>query len=325
MLTGDSRANAVIELPPGASIPIQLRWAGAGFPRDVERAMRDARLDGAVPIVVAARAISPGARAMLDADDVSWLTESGGAHLHLGSIVIERNQTETARRPTRDDDAPRWTPAIAAVAETILTGYVHTRAEGIPRTTTLAARSGRSLGSVTAALQEFDRMRWTQPPPVSRGPSARRHLLDPTTMLDRWAEQASRADQATRYHSFHRASERTAQSISDAFAGDAAFGGRFAADLIAPFSSVLGPLRCYVSDAVEGRDLQDRLTAAGLTRADESNRVEIIHAPQNVMSGVEQRGGHPIASPVRVYADLLHDGVCGDDAAQHLRDVAVGF
>jgi hypothetical protein len=322
--SGDERVDAVLELPYGAEIAIELKWAGAGFPRDVERALHDLRGGSAVPAVVAANALSPGGQALLDSQDVSWLTADGAAHLHLGSIIVERDARKTAVSSTRLDDQPRWTPAVAAIAETILAGYVRTRAETLPPTTALASRSGRSLGSVTAALQEFDRAQWTQPPPVRRGPTARRRLLDAGSMLESWASWAAPRNQVVRYHSAQREPAETAQTIQHVFGESAAFGGRFAAALIAPYSSNVRTLRCYVSNDVDGADLDGMLAASGLSQSDESARVEICSAPANIMSAVEDLGGYRIASPPRVYADLLRDGVRGEDEAQHLRDVSMG-
>ena len=323
---GGDLGNVVLRSPDGSSCPVQVTWAGAGFPRDVERALSASRGGDRASVMVVARSLSPGARTMLDDDDVSWLTESGAARVHVGSIIVEREGHAPSGTPTPPDGELRWAPAIAAVAEVVLADHVRTRSHVVPLTTVLASRSGRSAGSVTAALQAFDRARWTQPSQVSRGPSARRRLVDISTMLDSWAGWVSRHDhvRAVRYHSVHREPELTARELQSAFTEGVALGGRFAADLVAPFSSSVRTLRCYLDAAIDDVSLVTGLAAAGLTQSDESRRVEILRAPRSVMSTSERRDGHRVVSPVRMYADLLLDGARGEDAARHLRDVALG-
>jgi len=325
VVSGDDQGHVVLEPPRGSPLQVQLGWAGAGFPRDVDRAMGSLRRDGTAPLIIAARSLSPGARAILDDQQVSWLTETGAARLRLGGILVERDGRAPSKVPPPRGDEPRWAPAIAGVAEVVLAAYVDTRVDVVPSTASLASRSGRSLGSVSAALQEFDRSGWTQPPPVRRGPSARRLLVDAPAMLDSWAAWVSLRDRVVRYHAVHREPERTARDLQQAFAGDVAFGGRLAADLVAPFSSSVRTLRCYLSDSIDDVDRADRLAAARLTQSDDSSRVEILGAPLSTMSTVGRHEGLTIVSPVRIYADLLRDGVRGEEAARHLRDVAVGF
>jgi hypothetical protein len=321
----DARADAVMELPTGPSLPLRLRWAGLGFPRDVERALLGVEDDTGTPIVVAGRSLSPGAKELLARRHVSWVTETGAARLHLGSVFVERDETRSSPPLEHLGDRPRWTPAIAAVAETILTTHAQSGDEIVPSTTLLATHSARSLGSVTAALQEFDRMRWTTPPTVSRGPTARRRIADATSMLDSWAGWTAEHARAVRYHSAHRQPDQTARAIREAFSDAAAFGGRFAADRIAPYSSDVRTLRCYVDVDLDVADRDARLSAAGLTRSDESRRVEVVEGTRSVMSMVTEHRAIRIVSPVRVFADLLHDGVRGADAAAHLREVALRF
>jgi hypothetical protein len=315
----------LLELPHGVSIPIQLKWAGAGFPRDVERALMGLRRSGDAPAVVVARELSPGARALLDREEINWLTEGGAARLNLGSIIIDREAeaSQSSQKPRREE--LRWTPAIAAIAEALLDAYVRSKFDRVPSTTALASRSGRSLGSVSAGLQEFDREGWTQPPPVSRGPSARRRILQPGLMLDSWSQWVDLRGRPIRYHSAQRDSIQSARLLQKTFGSAAAFGGRFAADFVAPFSSNVRAVRCYLSDELDPVDREQALASIGFTRSDESNRVEVLDAPRNVLSGVQERDGYWLVSPIRIYKDLLRDGVRGEDAAQHLRDVAIGF
>lgn len=323
--TSDERADVLLELPPGLSIPIQLKWAGAGFPRDVERALVGVRRGGGAPAVVVAKELSPGARELLDREGINWLTEGGAARLNLGSIIIDRETDALQSSQKLQRDELRWTPAIAAIAEALLDAYVRSKFDHVPSTTILASRSGRSLGSVSAALQQFDREGWTQPPPVSRGPSARRRILQPQLMLDSWSQWANFYERPIRYHSAQRDPIQTARLLQKTFGSAAAFGGRFAADFVAPFSSNVRTVRCYLSDELDAVDREQALASIGFARSDESNRVEVLDAPRNVISGAQERDGYWLVSPIRIYKDLLRDGVRGEDAAQHLRDVAIGF
>ncbi|WP_423921413.1 hypothetical protein ACPEEZ_00735 [Frigoribacterium sp. 2-23] len=318
-------ANVEIGMPNGDTLPVDLVWAGSGFPRDVERALRHLPQSMTNPTIVAAKSFSQGARRLVAEPGLSWISADGAANLQLGNVVVERDGFSMPKGEVRPEGGPRWSPAIASVAETILVNHVSANSDPIPLTMELARRSGRSLGSASNALREFDRLGWTTPRSASRGPSARRHLSNPSAMLDSWSAWASAAVRPVHVHSFHRDPEQSAAALRTAFGLRIAFGGRFAASLVAPFSSSVTTLRCYLDGRLDNADDASLLRSAGMTPSPESNRIEVIDNATNIVRDAHVRREFQLASYIRVYADLLRDGVRGEESATHLRDTAIGF
>ena len=85
-LLGRSGPGAVVVVDiagsPHRFVPL---WAGEGFPRDVKIAVRMAEDlgsgNGAASVVVAASALSAGARQWLDSQGFGWADETGAYHL----------------------------------------------------------------------------------------------------------------------------------------------------------------------------------------------------------------------------------------------------
>src|SRR5271170_2470049 len=102
------RAVSALEavLPPGTEVKVtasdgrdvsvsvagrrlRLRWLPVGWPRQLAEALRLKPR----PDIVAARQLSPGARALARQEGVGWVDESGAAEISAGTIVISRTGT----------------------------------------------------------------------------------------------------------------------------------------------------------------------------------------------------------------------------------------
>jgi hypothetical protein len=103
--------------------------------------------------------------------------------------------------------------------------------------------------------------------------------------------------------------------------------GWLAADLLAPFTTSVPTITCYVSPKVIDTRLPAVFDQAGLRSVKTGSRVDFLPTEPHVlaMAGRNLNPRLPLASPVRVYADLLAMGARGEDAASHLREVRLGY
>ena len=323
--------DSVVRLRTGGAIPVTPRWAGAGYPRDVERALRDRPADR--ELVLVAESFSPGAIEMLAEHGVGWLGLDGSMLIELGGAVYIERRPDPVDRPTSGSGGIRWTASAADVAESLLSGLVAAGPEGshrpVPLVHELAARSGRSLGAVSKALRDFEAEGWvvqsSEDAVRSRGRRPARTVEDPGALLDGWAGFARSSAADRRFHVLDRDPERIAARLAGLFGRDMVFGGLIAADRIAPYSTGISVVRCHI-DGEKGARVFDRLAAeAGLTPTTAGARVVVSESRQPVFAAASDRDGLRITGPIRAYVDLLGDSVRGEEPAEHLRRVAIGF
>lgn len=325
-------AGAVVRLRTGERIPVLVRWAGAGYPRDVDRALRSGPTDR--PLLLVAEAISPGAREMLAERGVGWVGLDGSMLIELdGKVYIER-RTAAVDAGARRTAAVRWTPSTADVAETLLSSLVPTesgRPAGhvVPLVQNLAGRSARSLGAVSRALRDFEDQGWIVPSDEgterSRGRRPARRIEDPGALLDAWAgyERALSGDRG--FHVLERDPETTAARIAELFGDDVVFGGLLAADRIAPYSTGISVVRCHIDGRIGSQSFDELAREAGLTPTKAGARVVVSTARPPVFTASTVDSGLRIVDPIRAYVDLLRDSIRGEEPAEHLRRLAIGF
>ncbi|MBB6391083.1 hypothetical protein [Microbacterium thalassium] len=301
-------------------MPIDITWAGAGYPRDVKRALGERPPGREAELVVVAKEFSEGSRELLSSLGVSWVSMTGSASLRLGPIWVDRQ--EVPPKPAPLAPSPQtWTAAVSEVAEVCLADRIH-GGERVPRVEDLSARTGRSFGTVSRALRMFDASQWTGIAAEAHRDGSRRVWIDPSDMLDSWA--AYQRDHRTAIAWFHTLSDDLdviARRLEDAL-GRIAITGGYAAGLLAPFATAVTSVRCYTRD----EHIQpDALREAGLTPVARPSRVGVSVAGPSILGESSRHDGLTIASPVRVYADVLTEGVRGEDLADHLRTHAIGF
>lgn len=289
---------------------LELEWAGEGNLGDVDGVLR-----GCVrkPDVVAARHLSPGARARLSAAHVGWVDETGAAEIAIGGIVVSR----TGRPQLAPKRPPGWTPAALAVAEALLCGTPAT-----VKSTTEA--TGLSTGSCTAALLMLGGLDLITAL-ASRGRASGRELGDPAALLAAYATAATalRSPLSLPVGVLWRDPVRGVGELGGRFNAANirwAVTGSFAAHLLAPHLTELGTVELYVA-ASSPASLEAAAAAAGL-RAMSGGRLVLRPPPSaGVLRLAREENGVVVAPWPRVYADLRTVGVRGEEAAEHLAEV----
>jgi hypothetical protein len=319
-----SDADIVAELPDGSTCGLDLVWAGAGFPRDVERVLVRMQRDttGEAQLVVVARSLSPGSRALLAAEDVSWVALDGSASLHIGTVWVERAAVAT---PTEDRRTTAWTASTAAVAEVLLDMIATGRTSStgpeprplVPDVESLATLSGRSLGTVAKTLAGFDQRGWTAPGPARRS----RVVEDPAAVFDSWADwQAGRSQQWDGFHVLVRERSRVEDQLIAVFGTDAILTGVSVSERAAPFLTGTPTVTAYVDAA---RDEIERRAEAGDLLPTPGGRLRLAPAPTQVSRTARSVEDRRVASDVRTYVDLLAGSEREREAASAFRSVAL--
>lgn len=316
-----------------ATARIQPRWAGQGFPRDLDLAIAKLPDRSTGEIVFTAVAFSPGSRERLKEQGFSWADETGRAHLEVkpGLYVLRDSRAVAVRRSRPIEDT--WNQSIGAVAETILVEALkQTKDDPVPhvleRIEQLSARAAVSPSQTVTALQMFDRAGYTIKSGAERGPTAKRTLIEPGDLLSAWAGWQPK--QHPRIQGMHVLWEDVHEFIEGPLARALndrrwAITGWLAADAIAPYATPGPSFSAYIDPALFDRGLRELAAQIGLRTVDSGARVTFIRAEEHILNQSSDIKGVPYVSPIRLYRDLSNLGVRGDDAASHLRETQIGW
>ena len=319
-------------------IPI---WAGEGFPKDVEAALAvNARAVAQRPehVVVTARRLSSGARALLEGRRISWTDGTGDAHIEAPPAFLIVREHDAVRRQ-RVHPLFRWAASTGALAEYLLAGLTqdpgslppssdgHT-AVRIPPSGQLADVIAWSPGQVSKCLQGFDGQGWTVKTGPTRGRGAGREFVDPGAMLTSWGVwYAQRANQCQGAHGLWRdVDDFVRQHLQGALVdGEWAVSGWLALAQTAPFATDVPNLTCYLAAEVYDDELDRLMSDLELRRVSAGPRVTFVRAEPQVLAQRRDEKGLPLVSKIRLFGDLLKAGARGADAADHLRESSIGF
>lgn len=310
---------------------LQPVWAGEGLPADMRRVSRmlsQAPTRATAIPVVTARRMSQGAREILDEEQLSWADASGRARIVVpGEVYITRLDP----LPADAGRLFRWSAAAHAVAETLLTWRARQGGgvqDSIGRVATIADAAEVSVPHAARVLRQFDEQGYTAKTGAERGSSAARELRDPGRMLSDWAGHYAIASSApaAEYHVPWREHEHSFAILATSLAGlDWALTGVAAADSLAPYLTSVPTVDVYVPfDALQ--EARHRLSSeSDVLEVEHGGRIRIFTESEYLFRLSDDQHGLRVASPVRVYSDLLRQRGRSAEAAEFLRETAIGF
>lgn len=330
-----AKPQIVVPTSPGPR-DLRLLWAGQGYPRDVARALDSDAGDSTTFPVVVARRFSPGSISMLEERGLSWVSEDGnarididGSHLSFGRMDI-RATGDLALETSRGAKVTKWSDGKSSIAETLLAArsrdHVDRDEHLVPRGWQLAESTGLSAAMVSKTLSWFDEEGWTRPDGPRRGRTSTRSWTDPGGLLSSWASWiAASPENPRRFHGLGRDAAPLAHPLSSALGDRVAISGRVAAELEAGRSTSTPQLRLYADAHLSTSRLEDALRGLGLEEVDEGGRLVVLRAPSSTLRTSRMISDIRVASPARIYADTLREGLRSDETAQFYRDARIGF
>lgn len=318
--TEDDVARVVIR---GRTHSYRLRalWAGAGWPADIDRAIRHVGEEWPPDLVVVARHLSAGSRDILHRKGASWVDSHGDARIVSPDLLVVR---DTPRRPGGETSSFSWSPSAVSIAEALLS---REGPSGV-RSTELTMLTGWSTPQISQILSAFDTEGWTTKLGPQRGPGASREIVDGARMLEAWTEEVSAATSERRFaerilNDPMRFLTEELAPVLDAHRLDWAVTGWAAAEQLAPFATLIPALQIYIEEHAFRGPLTQAMAEIPAREVESGGRIEFRSADAHVLKLAARRNGIPLATAPRVYADLRALGGRGEDAAEHLREEVI--
>jgi len=290
---------------------IDVKWIGDGRLGEVRQLVRSAKRHNR--LIAVARRMTPGARALLAEHGIGWVDETGAAEIANSTILVSR----TGRVGRRKEPGLRWTSSVLATAEALMCDTPAT-------VSAVEAATGLSAGSSTNALRTLTDLGLLESD-SDRGPTSGRRIANLDALLAAYTTAAQEQPQQTELvvgalwrdpiESVKKlGTEWTAHSVGWVVSGTIA-------------SAVLAPLLTNVESALVYIDTS---TMAGLRYAAETVGLAPIEGGRLTLRPYPTVTTHRLRSTLdgmhvapwpRVYADLQHSGVRGEEAAEHLSEV----
>lgn len=330
--------NAVsdeIELRSGSSSwHLHPTWVGEGFPQDIKLALSRAKEPADTVEVLVARRMSTGSRALLADLRVNWLDLDGNSDIQEDGLYVRTGKVERTSPPP---PTFKWTRSSGAVAETLLDDRIRVAANGtrsstaqeLKRVQAISEIAGWSQAQVGKVLQQFDSEGYTEKIGSQRGATALRVLRAPHRLLSDWAGW---------YRKLHVESIGFTGEPQDPMEyvtlaervlgiGRVIVSGWPALEGYAPYMTATPSTLLYVDADVDLDTVRERfVNELELRPVQAGARVTVMIAEPHVTRLARGSGSSIRAvSPVRLYGDLLRAGIRGEDAANHLREVSIGF
>lgn len=316
----DSRSARATVAVGSAAHELQLRWAGRGWPADLEQALTSVPDPWPRQLVLVGQRFSPGAIEQLTQRRANWLDEAGAARIETDSgllVVRERDEAAAERGMPR---GLRWAPSSLEMAEWLLTEPPR---DGF-NAGEFTDRSGWSYAQTTKVLRQLNTRGWVKKTGGTRGVGSGWQLADPGGLLEAWT--AYLVDHRPETVGAHRvlrdpmqfARTELAQTLSAEM--EWALSGWAGLELAAPFVTTVPVIQVAVdaNALVDGR-LREVMRSLGLREVKEGARIEFNALSKFSLSLARKSHGLPVVSPPRLYADLQALGGRGEEAAEHVR------
>ena len=298
-----------------AAFEFRARWVGrCGTPK-----VREVLATQPKPEIIVGTEISQSAREEALRAGLGWVDETGAAELHFvrDGALIEVSRLGLDRPRSRS--APQWTMAVLGAAEALLTQPDETVTVSSVRELT-----GYSVEATTRSLR-FLEDRGHLESTARRGPKSARRVVDLDRLLEEYADAATEKRRplslscGVSWNHPYVALEAIGERL-DKNAIEWAVTGAMAASILAPFATNVTSGEVYV-DAISLTEL-DRVAAAAEIKPIEGGRLVLRPFPTKATNKLStQRDGLWIAPWPRVYADVVHVGVRGEEIAEHLKEV----
>ncbi len=319
------RIDAKIDLHvAGKSIVLLVEARKSVYPRDVRQVLWQLKSlqhgqYADVQHLLIAESLSPGAKELLRAEHVGYYDSGGSLFLPTAGayVYIDKPAPKSLEKSVRSIFSGRRAQVLYALL------INHEEWFGV---TEVAGRAQVAPSTASNVLSELERFDWL----VSRGqgPSKKRHLREPSALLDAWAKQLAtqRAPVLRRYFVPGLKSDALTERLGQTFdAHQVAYAVSYeaAAQRYAPFLSGISQVRVRL---LPGTSAETAMAELGARVVNEGTNLAIIETKSAGELLFRQNvGGVWLASPAQVYLDLLRGEGRAKELAEHLRKERIGF
>jgi hypothetical protein len=269
--------------------------------------------------MLAADAISPGAKELLKAEGVGYYDRGGSLYLPASGayIYIDKPSPKAAVRKL----GSLFSGSRGQVLHALLQGYAQWFS-----TAELAKAADVSPATASLALAEMERLEWVDA--RGKGPHKRRHVRDPAIILDEWVKhlEGARVPVMERYFVPSLDADQPQETLGRVFAvhqASYAIGYEAAAQRYAPFISHVSQVRCRLMSGASGRAALKAMHARTVNEG--ANLAVLVVKSVGQMLFRQQIGSVWLSSPLQVYLDLQQSGGRAHEMAQHLRRIKLGY
>ena len=281
--------------------------------------VQQARSAPAATLLVVAATTTAEARAILGRHGVAVVDGLGNAHVELPGLVLH-----TEGRARGGGERAQLQARLAGKAGVAAQALLLDPGRDW-KVQDLAGEAHISIGLAHRVLARLEREGLIAA--EGAGPGRVRRLVDPTALLDLWAEEnMDRGVQRARAYRLARDPRELAGAVSaglDAAGIGHAVTGAAAAALVAPFVTAVPVSEIWVDPVVA---LDDVVAASDAEAVDTGANLVFVQAngdePLAFRRQVESTW---IVNPVRLFADLRRDPRRGREQAESVRQEVIGF
>lgn len=271
-------------------------------------------------LLVVAAATTAEAREILERHGVGVVDGLGNAHVELPGLVLHTEGRRRRGAGGRTQPQTRLAGKAGVAAQALLLAP-----EREWKVQDLAGEGHISVGLAHRVLARLEGEGLVAA--EGAGPRRVRHVVDPTALLDLWAEENTdrgvRRARAYRLAPDPRGLTAAVSAAFDAAEIGHAVTGAAAAALVAPFVTAVPVSEIWVESLAA---LDDVITASDAEAVDTGANLVFVQAngdePLAFRRQVESTW---IVNPVRLFADLRRDPRRGREQAESLRQEVVGF
>ena len=324
------RFDAQISLDLGGKpVTLVVEIKKSVYPRDVREILWQvqqfgmlARLnDLASPTIpiLAAELISPGAKELLQKENVGYFDTGGSLFIPTRGayVYIDKPPPKTITKSIRTLFQGKRSQVLHALL------HEHGQWFSVKVLAELAQVSPATASETLTALERFD---WLAS--KGQGPSKERRLVEPGALLDEWSKQvqAARPPAARRYYIPGTESEMLIKRIAEVCEVrdlEYVITQEAAAQMYAPFLSAISRVTCRIAP---GRPAEIAVGELGARVVTEGANLLVIETSSHAEFIFKERHASVwLANPVQVYLDLLRAGGRAQEMAEHLRRERIGF
>jgi len=311
-LTGGRPADAVVEYAGGrARLDVETRKRV-----DAATAWRLVHEPGrGAPALVIAEETTADARTILGDHGIAVVDGLGNAHIELPGLLFHLE----GRRPRRQARPARLTGKAGVITQALLL-----EPQRDWRVRDLAEKAGVSIGLAHRVLTRLESAGVVAAEGAGR--NRVRRVVDPTALLDLWAEETTDRPTRTLAHLLAQTPQQLIRGLGHGLerAGiDHALTGSAAGSLMAPFVTAVPVVEIWVAAGAAPEELNAAVGADPV--ADGQNVVFLQGKDDAPLVFREQLDDLWVANRFRVYADLRRDPRRGREQADHLRREVIGF